>query len=133
MRQKHLANTELSGSLLSWMELILDPERQLDRSFSALADGTRRGILTRLGRGDTSISDLAATFGMTPTGMKKHVSTLEEMGLVATRKTGRVRMCSLGSQRLDAATAWIDAYRDMLVARLDRLESFLAAATEEVE
>jgi len=115
------------------VQLALEPEQRLDRSFSALADGTRRGILARLGRGDASISDLAATFGMTLTGMKKHVSTLEDTGLVTTRKTGRVRMCSLGSQKLDAETAWIAAYREMLVARLDRLESLLDETREEGE
>jgi len=97
----------------------------LDESFSALADPTRRGILERLGRGDASISELAAEFGMTLTGIKKHVRILEEAGLVATRKAGRVRTCTLGPRRMEAEAAWIEEYRRMVAARLDRLGAFL--------
>jgi DNA-binding transcriptional ArsR family regulator len=98
---------------------------QLDPAFAALSDPTRRGILERLGRGDASISDLAATFAMTLTGMKKHVRILEAAGLVTTEKVGRVRTCRLGPSRLDQETAWIATYRQMLDARLNRLEAFL--------
>ena len=97
----------------------------LDRAFAALSDPTRRGILVRLGRGDASISELAATFGITLTGIKKHVRLLEAAGLVTTHKVGRVRRCRLGPQRLDAETAWIAAYHAQLEARLDRLGEFL--------
>jgi DNA-binding transcriptional ArsR family regulator len=97
----------------------------MDRAFAAISDPTRRGILHRLGRGDASISDLAAIFDMTLTGMKKHVQVLEEAGLVATEKVGRVRTCRLGPQRLVAETAWMRMYREMVDARLDRLGRFL--------
>ena len=97
-----------------------------DSAFSALADPTRRGILEQLGReGEASISDLADRFDMTLTGIKKHVQILEEAGLVTTAKVGRVRSCRLGPRRLDEASAWIEAYRQMLDARLNRLETFL--------
>ncbi len=98
---------------------------QLDTSFAALTDRTRRGILERLGRGDASISDLAADFDMTLTGIKKHVAILEGAGLVTTEKVGRVRYCRLGPSRLEDETAWIAKYRQMLEARLDRLGEFL--------
>jgi DNA-binding transcriptional ArsR family regulator len=98
---------------------------QMDRAFAAISDPTRRGILNRLGRGNASISDLAAVFDMTLTGMKKHVQVLEDAGLVMTEKVGRVRTCRLGKRRLDAETAWILTYQQMVDARLDRLESFL--------
>jgi DNA-binding transcriptional ArsR family regulator len=97
----------------------------LDLSFAALADPTRRGILERLGRGDASITELAGSFGMTLTGMKKHVAVLEDAKLVTTEKIGRVRMCRLGPRRLDDATAWIGMYQLMLAARMDRLGAFL--------
>lgn len=97
----------------------------LDTGFAALSDPTRRGILERLGRGDTSISDLAANFEMTLTGIKKHVQILEGAGLVTTEKVGRVRTCRLGPRRLEDETAWIAKYRQMLEARLDRLGEFL--------
>jgi DNA-binding transcriptional ArsR family regulator len=97
----------------------------LDDSFRALADRTRRGILERLGAQEASISELAEHFGMTLTGMKKHVGVLEEAGLVTTEKVGRVRMCRIGPRRLADETAWIARYQQMLEARLDRLGEFL--------
>lgn len=98
---------------------------RLDTAFAAIADGTRRRVLERLGRGDASISDLAAAFEMTLTGMKKHVQVLEDAGLVTTEKLGRVRHCRLGPRRLEEETAWIERYRQMLEARYDRLGAFL--------
>jgi DNA-binding transcriptional ArsR family regulator len=102
------------------------PTGQIDASFSALSDATRRGVLERLGRGDASITDLAQTFGMTLTGMKKHVGVLEEAGLVATQKVGRVRTCRLGPLRLDDASAWLDWYRQLWNERFDELEKVVA-------
>jgi DNA-binding transcriptional ArsR family regulator len=99
--------------------------KQLDTAFAALADPTRRGILEHLGRRDTSISDLAASFEMTLTGIKKHVQILERSGLVTTEKVGRVRTCRPGPRRLENETAWIARYRQMLDARLNRLGEFL--------
>jgi DNA-binding transcriptional ArsR family regulator len=98
---------------------------QIDRSFAALADPTRRGILERLGRGSATISDLAEPFGITLTGMKKHVRVLEDAGLVTTEKVGRTRLCTLGPRRLDDIQWWIDGYRRMLDERLDRLGDLL--------
>jgi DNA-binding transcriptional ArsR family regulator len=96
-----------------------------DLAFAALSDATRRGIVERLGRADASISDLAANFGMSLTGMKKHVHILEGAGLVTTEKVGRVRHCRLGPSRLEEETAWIEQYQEMQEARLDRLGEFL--------
>jgi DNA-binding transcriptional ArsR family regulator len=98
---------------------------RLDSAFGALADPTRRGILERLGRGDASISDLAANFEMTLTGIKKHVQILEDAGLVTTEKVGRVRHCRLGPRRLEDERNWMSMYERMLEARLDRLGDFL--------
>ncbi len=95
---------------------------QLDAAFAALSDATRRGVLEQLGRSDASITDLATRFDMTLTGMKKHVGVLEEAGLVATAKVGRVRTCTLGRRRLDEVTAWLDRYRQMWSARFDELD-----------
>lgn len=98
---------------------------RLDAAFAALSDPTRRGILEHLGRTDASISDLAARFEITLTGLKKHVQILERSGLVTTEKVGRVRTCRLGPRRLEDEAAWIATYRQMLDARLNRLEAFL--------
>jgi DNA-binding transcriptional ArsR family regulator len=96
-----------------------------DDAFSAIADGTRRGVLDRLGRGAASITELAGAFDMTLTGMKKHVQVLEDAGLVTTEKVGRVRRCRLGARRLDEEQSWIAHYQSMLEARYDRLGEFL--------
>ena len=97
----------------------------LDQAFAAVSDATRRGILERLGRGDASISDLAGIFGMTLTGLKKHIHILEEARLVTTEKVGRVRICRIGPHRLEKEAIWIGRYQDMLEGRLNRLEEFL--------
>lgn len=104
---------------------------RLDHSFAALSDATRRGVLEQLGRADASITDLAEKFHMTLTGMKKHVAVLEQAGLVATEKIGRVRTCKLGPRRLDDETAWIEAYRRRWAARFDELDQLLAELKHE--
>ena len=100
-------------------------QEQLDTAFAALSDPTRRGILERLGRGSATVSELAEPFGMTLTGMKKHVQVLEEAGLVRTEKVGRTRVCRLGPQDLSGVQRWITGYRLMLSERLDRLGELL--------
>src|SRR6201989_2151208 len=95
---------------------------RLDAPFAALSDVTRRGVLEQLGSADASITDLAEKFHMTLTGMKKHVSVLEEAGLVSTEKIGRVRTCRLGPRRLEDETAWIEKFRRLWDARFDELD-----------
>jgi len=97
----------------------------LDRTFSALSDPTRRDILDRLGRGPASIGELARPFGMSLTGMKKHVQILERARLVTTEKVGRTRQCRLGPEHLEDAVQWIQLYRRRWERRLDGLESYL--------
>lgn len=84
----------------------------VDRVFAALADPTRRAVLERLGSGRATISVLAEPFGMSLTGMKKHVRLLEEAQLVTTEKVGRVRSCMLVPYAFEGITAWLQ--------RLDR-------------
>jgi DNA-binding transcriptional ArsR family regulator len=105
----------------------------LDASFAALSDATRRGVLEQLGRADASITDLAEKFHMTLTGMKKHVGVLEQAGLVATEKIGRVRTCRLGPRRLEAETAWLERYRLVWDERFDELDNVVEALKREEE
>ena len=84
----------------------------VDRAFAALADPTRRAVLERLGTGSATISELAEPFGMSLTGMKKHVSLLEEAQLVATEKVGRTRRCTLVPYAFEGISTWLQ--------RLDR-------------
>ncbi len=103
-------------------------QSELDRSLAALADPTRRGILERLGEGSATISELAEPFGISLTGVKKHVRILEGAGLVSTEKVGRTRVCALGPRQLDEVQLWLSSYRQMLNARLDRLGEFLESS-----
>ena len=85
---------------------------QVDRTFSALADPTRRAVLERLGVGSASVSELADPFGMSLTGMMKHIRVLEDAELVTTEKVGRVRRCMLAPYAFEGISAWLQ--------RLDR-------------
>ena len=102
---------------------------RLDTSFAALSDATRRGVLGQLGRADASITDLAETFHMTLTGMKKHVGVLEQAGLVTTKKIGRVRTCQLGPRRLEEETVWLERYRQRWDERFDELDKVVEELT----
>jgi DNA-binding transcriptional ArsR family regulator len=79
-------------------------------------------VLEQLGRGDASITELADRFHMTLTGMKKHVGVLEQAGLVATEKVGRVRTCRLGPRRLREEAEWIERYRQLWDDRFGELD-----------
>ena len=84
----------------------------VDRAFAALADPTRRAVLERLGAGSATISELAEPFGMSLTGMRKHIRLLEEAELVTTEKVGRVRRCMLAPYAFEGISTWLQ--------RLDR-------------
>jgi DNA-binding transcriptional ArsR family regulator len=84
----------------------------VDLAFAALADPTRRAVLERLGGGTATISELAEPFGMTLTGMGKHIRLLEDANLVATEKVGRVRRCMLAPYAFEGISTWLQ--------RLDR-------------
>jgi DNA-binding transcriptional ArsR family regulator len=103
----------------------------IDRTLSALADPTRRSVLERLGNGSATITELAEPFGISLTGMKKHVRVLEDAGLVATEKIGRTRHCTLGERRLEDIEEFIGVYRRMLDERLDRFEELLERRKKE--
>ena len=100
-------------------------QTHLDATFAALSDVTRRGVLEQLGDADASISTLAQRFRMTLTGMKKHVSVLEQAGLVTTEKVGRVRTCRLGPRRLEEEAAWIARHHQLWSARFDALDGIV--------
>jgi DNA-binding transcriptional ArsR family regulator len=97
----------------------------LDRTFFALSDPTRRSILERLACGPATIGELAAPFGLTLNGVKKHVGILETVDLVVTEKVGRARECRLGPAQLEDATSWIDGYRREWQRRLDRFGAYV--------
>jgi DNA-binding transcriptional ArsR family regulator len=130
MRQIALA-TLIPSYILNYM--VQYQQTRFDASFAALADSTRRGVLERLGRSDASLTELAGTFEMTVTGMKKHVDVLVRAGLVTTEKVGRVRTCRLGQSRLEEEMAWLEGYRQLWAARFDALDSVIADLKRETE
>ena len=97
----------------------------LDRTFFALSDATRRGILERLASGPATIGELARPFDLTLNGIKKHVGILESVDLVITAKIGRSRECRLGPAQLENATSWIEDYRRAWGRRLDRFSAYV--------
>lgn len=97
-------------------------DAEVDAAFVALADSTRRGVLEQLGRSEASITELADRFQMTLTGMQKHVSVLEGVGLVTTQKVGRVRTCRIGTARLEEVAGWIQRYQQLWDARFSALD-----------
>jgi DNA-binding transcriptional ArsR family regulator len=97
----------------------------LDTIFHALADPTRRAVVQQLGRGTAKVSDLAKPFDMALPSFMKHISVLEEAGVITTRKEGRIRSCSLEPKTLEAVEKWFAEQRDAWASRFDNLDSLL--------
>jgi DNA-binding transcriptional ArsR family regulator len=97
----------------------------LDSAFAALADPTRRAIVSRLCEGPTSVGELAAPFDMALPSLLKHVRVLEQSGLISSEKVGRVRTCKVEPQALQATEAWLHRHVAAWEQRLDRLEAHI--------
>jgi len=98
---------------------------QLDRTFAALADPTRRALVERLVAGSASVSELAAPLPMSLPAVMGHLKVLEESGLVKSEKAGRVRTCRIDPRMLSQAEHWVAERRAMWERSLDRLGAFL--------
>lgn len=97
----------------------------LDKSFSALADPTRRAIVSRLCDGPLSVSQLSAPFDIALPSLLKHVRVLERSGLISTEKIGRVRTCRVEPHALRATEAWLRQHIAAWEGRLDRMEAHI--------
>jgi DNA-binding transcriptional ArsR family regulator len=98
---------------------------QLDATFTALADPTRRAIIARLATGDATVNELAAPFDMTLPGISKHLKVLEKSGLISRTRRAQFRPCHLEKQALDAAADWIEEARRVWTERFDKLDRHL--------
>jgi DNA-binding transcriptional ArsR family regulator len=98
---------------------------QLDAAFTALADPTRRAIVTRLARGDATVNELAAPFDMTLPAISKHLKVLERCGLISRTRRAQFRPCHLERPALDAAMSWIEENRRIWAQRFDKLDAHL--------
>ena len=98
-------------------------DKSLDHVFAALADSTRRALVHRLARGESTVSALAAPFDMSLAAVSKHIKVLEDAGLVRRRVDGRTHYCSLKPEKLAGALDWISIYRNFWNSRLDELDN----------
>ena len=103
----------------------MKPDR-LSVTFAALADPTRRAILSRLAEGEATVGELAAPHAMSLPSVSRHLKVLERAGLVVKRRSAHWRPCRLDAAPLVEAEAWMAPYRDFFEARLPRLEQHLA-------
>jgi len=105
---------------------MLNQSSTLDLTFHALSDPSRRAMVERLVDGPVSVSELAKPLKMTLSAVVQHLSVLEASGLVRSKKSGRVRVCSIEPKALQAAERWIAQRRLGWERRLDRLDRYLA-------
>lgn len=98
---------------------------QLDRTFAALADPTRRNILARLSQGASSVTELAEPFEMSLPAVSKHLRVLERAGLCSRTKDGRVHRIQLRAEPMREAAGWVEQYRIFWEGNLDALGQFL--------
>ncbi|MDZ7602454.1 MAG: metalloregulator ArsR/SmtB family transcription factor [Hoeflea sp.] len=106
-------------------------DTQLSDLFHALADPTRRQILTRLAQGPAPVTELAGPTGLRLPTVMRHLSVLEEAGLIATSKDGRVRTCAIVPESLTPMQAWLAEQRSIWEARLDRLDAYVMTLMKE--
>lgn len=102
----------------------MQPDR-LSLTFSALADPTRRAILARLARGETTVTELAKPFDMSGPAVSKHLKVLESAGLITRGREAQWRPCKLEPAALKNVDEWLDHYRALWEARFDRLDEYL--------
>jgi DNA-binding transcriptional ArsR family regulator len=105
----------------------------LDTTFGALADPTRRAILARLALGETSVTELARPFAMSLPAVSKHLRVLEEAGLLARARDGRIHRCHIEAAPMRAAAEWIARYRAFWEERFDALERYLKQTEKETD
>lgn len=105
-------------------------QSNLDQTFTALADPTRRAILQRLSEGEARVTELAAPFDISLNAVSKHIRILERADLVRRRTVGRDHFLSFNRQQLDEVANWIETQRAIWNARLDALEALLKAEDE---
>jgi DNA-binding transcriptional ArsR family regulator len=108
----------------------MNATEHLDATFFALADPTRRAILARLASGDASVSELAAPFEMSQPAISKHLKVLERAGLVSVGHDAQRRPRRLEPEPLEAATEWIERYREVWESNFRRLDALLVELRE---
>ncbi len=106
-------------------------DHELDKTFHALADPTRRAILARLASGEATVNELAEPFAISLPAISRHLKVLERAGLITRGKDAQFRPCRLEPDALKDAYDWIDRYREMWEERFDRLAEYLKELQQE--
>jgi DNA-binding transcriptional ArsR family regulator len=103
----------------------MDKLMQLDDTFAALADPTRRAILARLACGEATVMELAKPFAMTQPAVSRHLKVLEQAGLISRRRDAQRRPCRVEPKAIGAVTNWLEGFRRALQANFQRLDVLL--------
>ena|SRR5882757_4657385 len=98
---------------------------QLDRAFAALADPTRRAIISRLASGEATVKELAQPFEMRQPSISKHLKVLERAGLISRGRAAQTRPCRLEAAPLKEVAQWVEVYRNLWEESFERLDAFL--------
>lgn len=98
---------------------------ELDTTFAALANSTRRAILGRLAEGDASVNELAEPFDMSLPAISRHIKVLEEAGLITRTRRAQFRPCAIDAGPLERVADWAEQYRHIWDDRFDRMDSYL--------
>src|SRR6478735_11742695 len=109
-------------------ELMTESDAALDRAFAALADPVRRAIVARLSRGSATLGELAEPFAISLQAVSKHITVLEDAGLVWRTREAQRKPVHLDAAALERLTSWIDGYRLQAESAYRRLDAVLAAA-----
>jgi DNA-binding transcriptional ArsR family regulator len=104
---------------------VVTSNARLDRTFAALADGTRRAILGRLAMGEATVGELAEPFRVSRPAISKHLRVLERAGLVRRTRDGRISRCVLNARPMRDAADWVDRYRAFWTGQLDALARYV--------
>ncbi len=110
-----------------------DATAQLDRTFAALADPTRRAILARLAEGEATVNELAAPFAISLPAISRHLKVLETARLIVRERDRQYQRCRLAPRALTDAAEWIEFTRDFWTRSLDRLEAHLAKEKDDAK
>jgi DNA-binding transcriptional ArsR family regulator len=113
--------------------MTITADDQLSATFAALADPTRRAILTRLATGEATVNELAAPFSLTQQAISKHIKVLESAGLISRTRVAQARPCQIEATQFDNVAEWIDRHRQMWQDRYDRLDAHLAESRSSPE
>jgi DNA-binding transcriptional ArsR family regulator len=104
--------------------------QNLDETFAALANSTRRAILARLAIGEASVNELAAPFDMSLPAVSKHIKVLEEAGLIVRGRNAQFRPCNLNAAPLEEIASWTEQYRHIWEDRFDRMDVIIRQLKE---